>query len=284
MFHRIATGWELSKQSFRVLGSDKELVLFPLFSGVACLLVLASFAVPLWSTPWFREVIETKQATHDPFAYLILFAFYVINYFVIVFFNAALVSCALKRMAGENPTVTYGLQQAASRLPQIAAWAVVSATVGVVLKMIESKSEWIGKLVASLVGAGWAIATYFVVPILVVEQVGPLEALKRSTSLMRRTWGETLAGKMGVGLVVLAAMLPGFAAIALGTVAAGASGQPILAGVGVALGVVWILGVSLVSAAVQSILLTALYLYAAEGTTPPQFDPALLQGAFGSRR
>jgi hypothetical protein len=284
MFHRIATGWELSKQSFRVLGSDKELVLFPLFSGVACLLVLASFAVPLWSTPWFREVIETKQATHDPFAYLILFAFYVINYFVIVFFNAALVSCALKRMAGENPTVTYGLQQAASRLPQIAAWAVVSATVGVVLKMIESKSEWIGKLVASLVGAGWAIATYFVVPVLVVEQVGPLEALKRSTSLMRRTWGETLAGKMGVGLVVLAAMLPGFAAIALGMVAAGASGQPILAGVGVALGVVWILGVSLVSAAVQSILLTALYLYAAEGTTPPQFDPALLQGAFGSRR
>ena len=195
MFNRIATGWELSKQSFRVLGSDKELVLFPLFSGVACLLVLASFAVPLWSTPWFREVIETKQATHDPFAYLILFAFYVINYFVIVFFNAALVSCALKRMAGENPTVTYGLQQAASRLPQIAAWAVVSATVGVILKMIESKSEWIGKLVASLVGAGWAIATYFVVPILVVEQVGPLEALKRSTSLMRRTWGETLAGK-----------------------------------------------------------------------------------------
>jgi hypothetical protein len=284
MFNRIATGWELSKQSFRVLASDKELVLFPLFSGVACLLVLASFAVPLWSTPWFREVIETKQATHDPFAYLILFAFYVINYFVIVFFNAALVSCALKRMAGENPTVTYGLQQAASRLPQIAAWAVVSATVGVVLKMIESKSEWIGKLVASLVGAGWAIATYFVVPILVVEQVGPLEALKRSTSLMRRTWGETLAGKMGVGLVVLAAILPGFAAIVLGMVAAGASGQPILAGVGVALGVVWILGVSLVSAAVQSILLTALYLYAAEGTTPPQFDPALLQGAFGSRR
>jgi hypothetical protein len=89
---------------------------------------------------------------------------------------------------------------------------------------------------------------------------------------------------MGVGLVVLAAMLPGFAAIVLGMVAAGASGQPILAGVGVALGVVWILGVSLVSAAVQSILLTALYLYAAEGTTPPQFDPALLQGAFGSRR
>jgi len=284
MFDRIATGWELSKQSFRVLRSDKELVLFPLFSGVACLLVLASFAVPLWSTPWFREGLETKELNHDPIAYVILFAFYVINYFVIVFFNAALVSCALKRMAGENPTVTYGLQQAAGRLPQIAAWAVVSGTVGLILKMIESKSDKIGQLVTSLIGAGWAIATYFVVPILVVEHAGPLEALKRSTSLMRRTWGETLAGKMGVGLIVFAAMLPGAAAIMLGMSAGGASGQPILAGVGVAVGVVWILGVSLISAAVQSILLTALYLYAAEGTTPPQFDPSLLQGAFGSKR
>jgi hypothetical protein len=284
MFNRIATGWELSKQSFRVLRSDMELVLFPIFSGVACLLVLASFAAPLWSTPWFREGLDSKELSRDPLAYVLLFAFYVINYFVIVFFNAALVSCALKRMAGENPTVAYGLQQAASRLPQIAAWALVSGTVGLILKMIESKSEWIGKLVASLLGAGWAIATKFVVPILVVEHAGPLDALKRSTSLMRRTWGETLAGKMGVGLIVMVAMLPGIAAIMLGVSSGGASNQPILAGVGVALGIVWILGVSLVSAAVQSILLTALYLYAAEGTTPPQFDPSLLQGAFGSRR
>jgi len=283
MFNRIATGWELMKQSFRVLRQDKELVVFPLFSGAACLLVLASFAVPLWSTPWFREVLESKQVTHDPIAYILLFAFYFVNYFVIVFFNAALVSCALKRMAGGDPSVTYGLQQAASRLPQIAAWALVSATVGLVLKMIESKSERIGRFVASLIGAGWAIATYFVVPILVVEKVGPLDALKRSTSLMRRTWGETLAGKMGLGLIVLGAMLPGIAAIMLGMAVGAATGQPIIAGAGIALGIVWILGVSLVSAAVQSILLTALYLYASQGTTPPEFDAALLKGAFGSR-
>ena len=284
MFKRIATGWELAKQSFGVLSHDKELVLFPLFSGAACLLVLASFAVPLWSTPWLHEMLDTRQAPHNPLAYVVLFAFYFVNYFVIVFFNAALVSCALKRMAGENPTVTYGLQQAASRLPQIAAWAAVSATVGVILKMIESKSEWVGRLVASLIGAGWAIATYFVVPVLVVEQVGPLEALKRSTSLMRRTWGETLAGKMGLGLIILAAMIPGIAAMVLGMVVGAAMSQPILVGVGFAVGVIWILGVSLVSAAVQSILLTALYVYASQGTAPPQFDAALLQSAFGSKR
>ncbi len=284
MFARIATGWELMKQSFRVLRQDKELIVFPLFSGTACLLVLASFALPLWNTPWFHQMFEDQQAPQDPLAYVLLFAFYTVNYFVIVFFNAALVSCALKRLAGGDPTVGYGLKQAASRLPQILAWAVVSATVGVILKMIESKSEKVGQIVASLVGAGWAIATYFVVPILVVEKVGPLDALKRSTSLMRRTWGETLAGKMGLGLVIFLAMLPGMALLVLGFVAAASSGHAVLAGVGIGLGVVWILGVSLVSSAVQSILLTALYLYASEGTVPPQFDPALLKSAFGSKR
>jgi hypothetical protein len=284
MFARIATGWELMKQSFGVLREDKELVVFPLFSGAACLLVLASFALPLWNSPWFHQIFADRQAPQDPVAYVLLFLFYVVNYFVIVFFNAALVSCALKRLAGGNPTVGYGLQQAASRLPQIFAWAVVSATVGIILKAIDSKSNKIGQLVASLIGAGWAIATYFVVPILVVEQVGPIDALKRSTSLMRRTWGETLAGKMGLGLVIFAAMLPGMGLLMLGFVAVSASGQPMLGGIAIGLGVVWILAVSLVSAAVQSILLTALYLYASEGTAPPQFDAALLQSAFGSKR
>jgi hypothetical protein len=212
-----------------------------------------------------------------------LFLFYAINYFVIVFFNSALVSCAIKRMAGGDPTVGYGLQQALARLPQIAAWALVSATVGIVLKAVESKSDTVGKLVAGLVGAGWAIATYFVVPVLVVERVGPWEALKRSTSLVRRTWGEALAGNLGVGLVIFLGMLPGIALLMLGIVIGAAAGQPILAGIGVALGVIWIMGVSLVSSAVQSILLTALYLYASEGKAPPQFDANLLQNAFAKK-
>jgi hypothetical protein len=174
MFARIATGWELTKQSFGVLRQDKELVLFPILSGVACSLVLASFVLPLWGTPMFDDVFNERQAPQNPLAYVVMFAFYFVNYFVILFFNVALVSCAVKRMAGGNPTIGYGLQQAASRIHQIAAWALVSATVGMILKAIESRSQWLGKLVTSFIGAGWAIATYFVVPVLVVEQVGHL--------------------------------------------------------------------------------------------------------------
>jgi hypothetical protein len=283
MFARIATGWELAKQSFGILRQDKELVLFPLLSGVACVLVLASFVVPLWGTPMFDQVLNDKQAPQDPLVYVVMFAFYFVNYFVILFFNVALVSCAVKRLSGGNPTIGYGLQQAASRLPQIVAWALVSATVGMILKAIESRSEWLGKLVTSFIGAGWAIATYFVVPVLVVEQVGPWEALKRSTTIMRKTWGEALAGNVGLGFMIMLAMLPGVASFVLGGVFAAADGQGILAGIAIAAGVLWIIGVSLVSSAVQSILLTALYLYASEGKAPSQFDPALLQSAFAKR-
>jgi hypothetical protein len=284
MFQRIANGWELMKQSFGVLRHDKELVLFPMMSGVACLLVVASFAVPLWSMPWFRQAVEHKDIQQNPVMWALLFAFYVVSYFVIVFFNAALVSCALKRLSGENPTVGYGLSQAMNRLPQIAAWALVSGTVGFLLKMIESRSERLGSFMASLIGAGWAIATYFVVPVLVVEKVGPWDALKRSTSMVRRTWGEALVGNMGIGLVMFVATLPGIAMIMLGIVIAGATGQMAWTIAGIAAGAIWIVGTSLVSAAVQSILLTALYLYASEGTAPPQFDAALLQSAFGQKK
>jgi hypothetical protein len=285
MFERMKTGWNLGLQSFGVLRHDKELVLFPLMSGAACLLVLTSFALPLWNTPYFRQFFDAQdhQAPQNPIVYVILFAFYVINYFVIVFFNAALVSCALKRLAGGDPTVGYGIKQAMARLPQIAAWAVVSGTVGLVLKMIESKSDKIGQLIASLVGAGWAIATYFVVPILVVEQVGPWQAFKRSTSLIRHTWGEALVGNMGTGLLVMLGMIPGFLSFVIGIVLFAAN-QPIAGGIFFGLGAIWIALVSLVGTAVQSILLTALYLYAADGTTPPQFDENLLKQAFGSKK
>ena len=170
-----------------------------------------------------------------------------------------------------------------NRLPQIAAWALVSGTVGFLLKAIESRSEKLGSLVASLIGAGWAIATYFVVPVLVVEQVGPWEALKRSTSLIRRTWGEALAGNLGIGLIIFAATLPGIAMIVLGIVIAGVTGQMAWTIVGISIGAIWIVAASLVSAAAQSVLLTALYLYASEGKAPAQFDPALLQSAFGKK-
>jgi hypothetical protein len=282
MFDRMANGWELAKESFRVLNLDKELLLFPIISGISCLLVLASFAVPLWATDYLNVILDDGKIAEDPLAYALLFAFYFVNYFVIIFFNSALVACAVIRFKGGDPTLSDGLRAAQRRLPQILGWAAVSATVGLVLKMIESRSEKVGQIVSGLLGMAWSITTYFVVPVLVVEKLGPIEAMKRSVAILRKTWGEALSANFGIGVIAFLFTLPGIAVVVLGIVAI--NGVNVAAGAAlVALGIVMIMLVSLVSSTLNSILLAALYLYAAEGEIPGQFNASLLEHAFSKR-
>jgi hypothetical protein len=213
MFTRISNGWELAKESWSVLKLDKELMLFPLFSGISCLAILVTFLGPLLLN---MDKLEGWMEGNDPVLQTLfwvgLFLFYFCNYFVIVFFNSALVACAIIRFRGGDPTVMDGIQASLSRLPQILAWALVSATVGIVLKAIESRSEKLGEFVAGLLGGAWTIMTYFVVPVLVVEKANPVDAVKRSFQVMTRAWGESLTAGFSIGLIAflfsLLAMLP----------------------------------------------------------------------------
>ncbi|QDU40951.1 hypothetical protein Mal4_53140 [Maioricimonas rarisocia] len=282
MFDRLANGCELARQSWNVLKLDKELLLFPLLSGIACLMVLASFGIPLWNSPYAEAFFNEQQSPQDPIAYLILFLFYLVNYLVIVYFNAALVACAIIRFRGGDPTFAVGIQAANERLPQIFGWALVCATVGFLLRIIESRSQKTGQFVAGLIGMGWTAATYFVVPILVVEQLGPFAAVQRSLSVLKRTWGEALSANFGIGLFIFLATMPGIMMLVGGgfLLAGGSTAGGVVL---LSLGVVWILLASLVSSALDAILLAAIYLYAADGEVPRQFDRDLLQHAFVHR-
>jgi Family of unknown function (DUF6159) len=130
MFERLSNGWHLAKESWHVLKMDKELLVFPFVSGISCMFVLASFALPLWNSQYASVIFDEGKIPNDPIAYLILFAFYAVNYFVIVFFNSALVACAIIRFRGGDPTLGDGFRASFNRLPQIAMWALASATVG----------------------------------------------------------------------------------------------------------------------------------------------------------
>lgn len=282
MFDRMAKGWELAKASLAVLRMDKELLVFPLVSSLSCLLVLGSFALPLWNSKYAAVVINDHQAPNDPVAYLILFAFYFANYFVIVFFNSALVACAIIRFKGGDPTLADGFRAATNRLPQILAWSLVSATVGMLLRVIESHAEKVGQFISAILGGAWTVATYFVVPVLVVERVDPITAVKRSLSVLRDAWGEALSANFGIGFVTfLAALLFGILPLVGGGFALTVSIP--LGAVLLAAGFIGLFGVALVSSTLDSILLAALYLYAAEGEVPRFFDKSLFEDAFSGK-
>lgn len=281
MWERLATGWELAKQSFRVLRLDKELLFFPLFSGLSCMLVMATFAVPLFVSGAFESLSRNEESTSAQiFAAVIGFAYYFVNYFVIIFFNSALVGCAVIRLKGGDPTVSDGFATSFSRLPQILGWAALAATVGIILKTLESRSNKLGQFLISLLGMAWSIMTFFVVPILVIEKLGPFAAVKRSMQLMKSTWGESLAANFSLGLINFIAVL-----VAIVPIVAGAflfASSTVLAFSLIAIGVVVMLAVSLVTSTLQSIILAALYLYAVEGKSSEHFDAGLIDHAFAS--
>lgn len=285
MFTRLANSWALAKSSWGVLRTDKQLIVFPILSGIAFVLVLASFFTPFLLSPAARAWLEGAERQQGvPWALVALgFAFYLAAYFVIIFFNAALVSCALIRFNGGTPTVGDGLRAAASRLPQIFLWAVVSATVGILLKAIENAHERAGAFISAILGTVWSIVTYFVIPVLVVEKVGPFAAISRSTSVLKKTWGEALVGSFGVGLFVFLLTLPGILLLfAAGALFAAGQGAALVTAVGV-LGVVWILIASAIGSALQGIYVSALYHYAEFNTAPGGFEESAMRGAFTAK-
>ena len=278
MFDRLTNGWRLSMQALRVVKTDKKLMLFPLFSGVAMLLVMASFALPIIGTDRGQELINGLDAS-DPIPYLVAFLFYAVTSFVIVFFNTALIGCALKRFKGEQPTLGDGFRIALSRLPQITAWALLSAVVGTILRVIESRSELAGRIVAGFLGMAWSVVSYFAIPVLAVEGVGPVTALKRSAGIMRRTWGESLGAEFGTGIIGLVlglvAIIPAIVGVASGTTA--------IMAIGIGITVVLMIGVALVTSTLNAVVIGVLYHYATEGQAPGDFDSTTLDHAFHQR-
>ena len=273
MFEKFSRSWELVKASASVLRSDKELMLFPAISGLCTLVVMATFLIPVFALRIFENGIGVGGA-------VVGFLFYFCQYSVIIFFNCALVGAAMIRLEGGDPTLRDGFDAAKSRLPSILGYAAIAATVGVLLQALKGKdNNFIVRLIGSGLGAAWTLATFLVVPILVSRDVGPIDALKQSVTLLKRTWGENAIGNVGIGaafgLITFAVMLVGAGLVFLAFQA-----SPVLA-IGVA--VVFVLGVLLLGiyqAALSGIYSAALYRYAMSHETPVAFRGTMLETAF----
>jgi len=275
MLDRFARGWALAKASFHVLRLDTEMLLLPVLSGIIMILIAAGVFAPLL----FSALARPGSVS----AGLLLAAYLVVHfagYFVVIFFNAAVVHMATIRFDGGDPVLKDGLRASKENWRLIAQWAVVAATVGLVLHVLQSAARerggFIGQILASVLQTAWNAIVYFVVPLLVYRKMGPMQAIKESGSLIRRTWGETLAGEVGVGFVFLLLGLAGVLVLVAGSVLGG-SGLVML-GLLAAVVVYWLL-LAVTYSAAQGVLTAALYKYATTGQVPQGFDRGLVARA-----
>ncbi|HEV8334510.1 MAG TPA: DUF6159 family protein [Steroidobacteraceae bacterium] len=280
MFTRFSRSWALIKASGAVLRQDKELLLFPFFSAIATLLVSASFIVPLILTGAIEQMDQGSEVPYMIFA----FAFYLVQYFIIFFFNSALVGAAMIRLDGGDPTVRDGLRIAGSRVVQILGYAAIAATVGLILRMLEERLGLIGRWIVGLLGVAFTIATFLTVPILVSRDIGPVDAVKESATLLKKTWGENIIGNAGMGVVFFLFYLGVFAIGGLVVFGAAQTGSMTLILLVVAIAVLAFIGIALVQAALQGVYSAALYRYATDGNVGESFSSALLGEAFRPKR
>ena len=265
--------WELFCQSFIVLSEEEGILIFPVLSAISAILLGATFFVPLFAVGTFQALAHHRATWMD---YVPLFSWYLANTFVVVFFNSAMVACTNIRLSGGKPTVSDGLRIAAGCIHRIAAWALLSATVGILLRIVEEQSQRWGRILASFLGIGWTMLTYLIVPVIVLEDRSVTDSVSRSAQLFRKTWGEQMAGGFGFGLLNMLLILPGVG-LALLMV-------KLSLPLAVIMGVVYMLMLAAVTSAVRQIFTVALYRYATSGEAPFGFTADSLGGAAAKSR
>lgn len=271
---RIAVTMSLMKASWQILKKDKELLLLPVLSGICCLSIMTIFVVQGLEHGWLKTLAKGVTERNNK-AYWFMFLFYYCNYLVIVFFNSAIIACAVIRMDGGDPTLGDGLQAALDRFPHIAGWAFIAATVGFFLGMVESGSQRGRGLIARILGISWSVISYLAIPLIVVEKTNPLFALDFSMEMMRRTWGEQVIGNFSFGLIFSLFALPVLPlAFLVGKTGGASSFVPNLV---IVLAYLIILGIF--QSALQTIFNAVMYVFARDGKVPDEFSAEQLKDA-----
>jgi hypothetical protein len=274
MFDRLKRSFRLVGASAEVLRQDKHLMLFPIISGLALLVVLAAFALPLFG-------LASIDGIGRGGAYSAAFLFYIVQYFVIFYYNTALVGAVMIRLDGGSPTLRDGLRIANGRIGTIFGYAVISATVGVILRAIQERVGFIGRLIAGLLGAGWTVATFLVVPVIASGERGAMDSISESTALLKRTWGENVAGQVGLSTafgMLYFFLIAGGVVLTLFMAKLGAA--PAFYFLFATFAVLAGLACMLVHATLSGIYSAVLYRYAVGGSDAPGFDHGSLASAF----
>jgi hypothetical protein len=277
--------WMLTKLSFRVIGQDKELLLFPL---IALILSVGYLVALLYPTIWL-EMTRDGSIEWSVADIIITFVAYLGLAFIGTFSNMCIVYTAKTRFAGGDATFGESVKFTLGRIHQVLGWATVSATVGTLLYALDNVAQRMGGIgrivvgiVRSLLGMVWSVITLFVIPSMVYRGTGPLDAIKDSIRVLKQTWGESLVRSIGFGLVQFLFLFAGAAAFGGLFVVTAAAGPTVMLALGV-LALVYFVGVIFLFLLAEMIFNTALYAFASQGELAPGYDRDLLQSALHSK-
>jgi hypothetical protein len=278
--------WAITRTSFGLIGKDKEMIWFPVLSGIFSLLFAAALLVPTWVLQLIEQA-GGAQLVVGPLQYVALFATYFGLAFISTFFNVCVVNTTRVRLAGGDATFFDSIKFAFSRVHLILGWSLVSASVGLFLRMLDSIAERSGLpgrillfILRAILAGAWSVITIFVVPVMVYKDVGPFDAIGESIETLKKTWGESLVRHYGLGLAAFVCVLPCVGLIVLGGVTA--TSVPIAGLVLAALGVLALLAVVLVFGVASTVFNTVLYHWATFGSAEG-VDTGVLSGAFRQR-
>ena len=265
---RTARGFRLARVSWEVLCSERCLLALPLLAALCSLLALVVTAMLARRVHVGADAVQVVAPVWT--------AAYAIS-FVTVFFNVALVHVVAARWRGEPATMADGLGAARRRVAAIAGWAVLTTTVGIVLRLVERLTLGVSQLVLGLfAGVAWTLASFFVVPVLVLERRGPVRALRRSAGIVRERWAEGLGGATPIFVATLLVLLPvlglmfiGAILFAMGLTAPGLLAMTVAGAAGIC---VWV-----VSVALSQVFTLAVFQHATGGACFDGFPPADLE-------
>jgi hypothetical protein len=267
----ISRGFRLARASWWVVKKDRELLWLPVISFLCSLVVMVVFGLGVLGIG-----LPKQGETLSPGIYVLGFFLYVALSFVTIYFNAAVIGTAMKRLRGEDAKISDGLALARQHIGKIFLWAMLTATVGMILRQLQERAGIVGRILIGLVGIAWSVLTYFVLPVLLFEPVGVGESIKRSTQIFRERWGEQFIGNATISLAVV---LIGIPLVLVGGLLA-AVAPP----VGILVLIVSIGALMAIGAACSGVFNAALYRYATTGEASGAFSVEDMNASFRPRR
>lgn len=307
--NKISTSWAILMSSVQLMRQHKKLLWFPLLNFIAIVGIVVFFAMPLFTqmsvfnlSETFPQMLEAMQAAGEEYSEgehpfletsvwnftvldkgtpttLLLFL-YLPSMFLATFVNVAFYYEIMQAFNGEKVSLRRGFSFARTKLKAILVWSLLAGVVGAIIHKIQENVGFVGQWITGLIGIAWSVASVFAIPVIIREeqQSNPVDYLKKSAQLIKKTWGEGLTGLVSISVVTF---LLTVGIIISGIILSIFTTQLFTATLIIVLIVITaIILLMYLSGVARNIYLCGLYIYASEGVAPGPFDTQIFEKAW----